>query len=120
MFCKYFLTVRVLHFHFLNSDSLRAENSLSFHFNEYNLSIFFFHGLSFLSMKFLPNSKSQMGFPGSSAIKNLCANAGDKGCIPGLRRTSGEVNGNLLQDPCLGNPWTVAQRSLVGYSPWGH
>ena len=34
------------------------------------------------------------GFPGDSVVKNLPANAGDSGSIPGLRRTPGEENGN--------------------------
>ena len=55
-------------------------------------------------MKFLPNFKSQMGFPGSSAIKNLHANAGDKGSIPDPSRSRGDGNGNPLQYLCLGNP----------------
>ena len=29
---------------------------------------------------------------------------GDTGVIPGLGRSSGEGNGNALQDSCLGNP----------------
>ena len=45
-----------------------------------------------------------MGFPGGSAVKNLPANAGDTGSIPGLGRSSGEQNGNPLQYFCLGNP----------------
>ena len=45
-----------------------------------------------------------MGFPGGSAVKNLPANAGDTGSIPGLGRSSGEQNGNPLQYSCLGNP----------------
>jgi len=43
-------------------------------------------------------------FPGGSVIKNLPANAGDTGSIPGLGRSPGEGNGNPLQDSCLGNP----------------
>ena len=31
-----------------------------------------------------------MGFPGGSVVKNLPANAGDVGLIPGLGRTPGE------------------------------
>jgi len=45
-----------------------------------------------------------LGFPGGSAIKNLPANAGDLGLIPGLGRSPGEGNGNLLQYSCLVNP----------------
>ena len=43
------------------------------------------------------------GFPGGSAIKNLPANAGDMGSIPGWERSPGEGNGNLLQYSCLKN-----------------
>ena len=37
-------------------------------------------------------------------IKNPLANAGDTGLIPGLERSLGEGNGNLLQYSCLENP----------------
>ena len=37
-------------------------------------------------------------------VKNLSANAGDMGSIPGLERYPGEGNGNALQYSCLGNP----------------
>ena len=37
-------------------------------------------------------------------IKNLPANAGDKGSIPGLGRSPGEGNGNPPQYFSLGNP----------------
>ena len=37
-------------------------------------------------------------------VKNLTANAENKGSIPGLIRFSGEGNGNPLQYACLGNP----------------
>jgi len=40
--------------------------------------------------------KDWMGFPGGSAVKNLPANAGDAGSVPGLGRFPGEGNGNLL------------------------
>ena len=43
-------------------------------------------------------------FTGVSVVKNLPANAGDMGSIPGLGRSPGEGNGNLLQYSCLGNP----------------
>ena len=36
--------------------------------------------------------------------KNLPANAGDMGSIPGSRRFLDEGNGNPLQYSCLGNP----------------
>ena len=37
-------------------------------------------------------------------VKNLPANAGDLGSIPGLGRAPGEGNGNPLQYSCLENP----------------
>ena len=37
-------------------------------------------------------------------VKNMLANAGDMGLIPGLGRFSGERNGNPIQYSCLGNP----------------
>ena len=48
-----------------------------------------------------------MGLPGGAVIKNLSASAGDARdsvLIPGLGRSLGEGNGNLLQDSCLENP----------------
>ena len=43
-------------------------------------------------------------FPGGSVVKNLPANAGNEGSIPGSGRYSGEGNGHPLQYSCLGNP----------------
>ena len=43
-------------------------------------------------------------FPDGSTIKNLPANAGDTGLIPGMGRLPGKGNGNPLQYSCLGNP----------------
>ena len=37
-------------------------------------------------------------------VKNLPANVGDSGSIPGKGRFPGEGNGNPLQYPCLENP----------------
>ena len=44
-----------------------------------------------------------MGFPGSSVVKNLLANAGDVGLIPGLVRSPGEGKGYPLQYSGLEN-----------------
>ena len=44
------------------------------------------------------------GFPGGSVVKNLPANAGYTGSIPGSGRSAGERNGKALQYSCLGNP----------------
>ena len=44
------------------------------------------------------------GILGGSVIKNLPANVGVAGSIPGLGRSPGEGNGNPLQYSYLGNP----------------
>ena len=43
-----------------------------------------------------------LGFLGDSVVKNLPANAGDTGSIPGSVRSPGEGNGNPLQYSSLG------------------
>ena len=45
-----------------------------------------------------------LGFPAGTVVKNLPANAGDTGSIPGLGRTPGGGNGNPLQYSILENP----------------
>ena len=59
-----------------------------------------------------------MGFPCGSAGKESACNVGDVGLIPGWGRSPGEGNHHPLQYSCLENPY--GQRSLAGYSPWGH
>ena len=55
------------------------------------------------------------GFPDGSTVKNLQANAGDMGSIPGLGRSPGEGNANTLQYSYLKSPmdrgawWAAAQ-----------
>ena len=44
------------------------------------------------------------GFSGGSVVKNLPANAGHAGSIPGLGRSPGEGNDDLLHYSCLRNP----------------
>ena len=56
--------------------------------------------------------------PGGSDGKASAYNAGDPGSIPGSGKYPGEGNGTLLQYSCLEK--SHGQRSLVGYSPWGH
>ena len=51
-------------------------------------------------------------------VKNLPANAGDPGSVPGWRISPGEGNCNPLQYSCLEK--SHRQRSLAGYSPWDH
>ena len=60
-----------------------------------------------------------MGFSGGSDGKKKSSYlVGDLGLIPGLRRSPGGGHGNPLQYSCLENPH--GQRSLAGYSQWGH
>jgi len=47
---------------------------------------------------------AKKGFPNGSVVKNLPANAGDLGLIPGSGRSPGEENGNPLQYSGLENP----------------
>ena len=42
----------------------------------------------------------------AQGVKNLSANAGDPGSIPGSGRSPGERNGNPLQYSCLRNAMT--------------
>ena len=58
------------------------------------------------------------GFPGGSVVKNLPANAGDTGSVPGLGRSPGEGNGNPLQYSCLknlmnGGAWEAIVRGVT-------
>ena len=58
-----------------------------------------------------------LGFPGGSDGRESTCNVGDLGLIPGLGRSPGGGQGNLLQYSCLENPHR--QRSLVGYQSVG-
>ena len=72
------------------------------------------------------------GFPDRRLVKNLPANAedaGDAGSIPGMRRTPGVEDGNLLQYSCLQNSneqrprWGIVHRvekSWKQLSDWEH
>ena len=66
------------------------------------------------------------GFPRGSAVKNLPANAGDTGPIPGSGRPSGGGHGNPLQYSYLGNPmdrgaWRATLcNPMAILHPWGH
>ena len=42
----------------------------------------------------------------------------DMSLVPRLGRSLGGGHGNPLQHSCMENPH--GQRSLMGYSPWGH
>ena len=47
---------------------------------------------------------AKQGVRGGSVVKNLPANAGDMGSVPGSGRSPGEGNGNPLQYSRLENP----------------
>ena len=58
-----------------------------------------------------PSGPLAKGFPGGAVVKNPPAKAGDAkglGSIPGLGRSPGGRNGNLLQYSCLENPMNRA------------
>ena len=55
---------------------------------------------------------------GAQWLRTLPANVGDAGSIPGSGRPSGEGNGSLLQNSCLGDPmgrgaWRAAVRGVA-------
>ena len=51
-------------------------------------------------------------FPSGSVVKNLPANVGDTGSIPGLGRCPGEGNGKPFQYSCLENSMDRGSRQL--------
>ena len=57
------------------------------------------------------------GFPGGLNGKKSDSNAGDLSLIPGLGRSPGEGNGNLLQYSCLED--SMDKGAWQGYSPQG-
>ena len=52
-------------------------------------------------------------------VKNLSANAGDVGSIPGLGRSPGEGNGNPLSILSWKIPWTVEPGGLQSVGQQG-
>ena len=60
---------------------------------------------------------SNIAHYGSDSKESICS-VGDLGSVPGLGRFPGAGHGNPLQYSFLENPY--GQRSLEGYSPWGH
>ena len=84
-------------------------------------SLFYTCSPEFIDCRFFDDGHSDfspLGFPQRSVGKESACNAGDPGSIPGLGRSSGEGNGNPLQYFLPGK--SHGQRSLVGYSSWGH
>ena len=59
-----------------------------------------------------------LGFPGGSVLKNPPTNAGEAVSIPGSERSPGE--GKWQPTPVFMPGKSHGQRSLVGYSLWGH
>ena len=63
------------------------------------------------------------GFPDGSAVKNLPANAGDTGSIPGEGRSPGEGNVNpchRVGKSCLEKIFSCLENLMDrGYGPWG-
>ena len=58
-----------------------------------------------------------LGFPGGSVGRESTCNVGDLGSIPGVGRSPGKGHSN----PPSILAWNPhGQRSLAGYSPWGH
>ena len=65
--------------------------------------------------------KKKWGFPSGAVVKSPPANTGDArdmGSISGLGRSPGVKNGQPT--PVFLPGKSHGQRSLVGYSPWGH
>ena len=65
-----------------------------------------FTKLKFVADFFKQVSSYYWGFPGGTVVKNLPANAGDLGSIPGSGRSPGGRNSNPLQYSCLKDSWT--------------
>ena len=67
-------------------------------------------------------SKVHIGFTSGSVVKNLPANAGDVGLIPGLGRTPGDGNGKPPCYSCLENPMDRGawQATVHGVAKIGH
>ena len=62
--------------------------------------VFIWHSFTRMRFKLLRT----LGFSGGSAVKNLIANVGDAGWIPGSGRSPGGKHGNPLQYSRLDNP----------------
>ena len=64
-----------------------------------------------------PQKIQLRGFPGGSVVKNLPANAGEVGSIPGSGRHRGE---EMATHSVFLPGKSHRQRNLTGYSPRGH
>ena len=114
MTCNCFLPFHRLPFHFVNCYLCCAEL-----FNWVCSHLFIFAFVAFTLMSNLSlfdilrvRTRIEGLFPfflhpkniDNAVLENLPANAGDKGSIPGSRRSPGRGNGNPLQYSCLGIP----------------
>ena len=61
---------------------------------------------------------NELGFPGGSESKESACNAGDPGLIPGLGRSPGEGNDNLLQYSWASLVAQMVKKSLVMQETW--
>ena len=69
----------------------------------YSLIQFSLDGWSCVPALLFTWGQTMVGFPGGSDGKAYACNVGDLGLIPGLGKSPGEGNGNLLQYSCLEN-----------------
>ena len=99
-------------FDFQNLFSNLLECILSLHFSGTHLTEFSCTNINLLVLSLLQD------VPGGLDSKESACRAGDPGSIPGSGRSPGEGHGYPLQYSCLENP--NGQRSLTGYSLWGH
>ena len=67
---------------------------------------------------FLNHTNWTVDIPGGTVVKNLPANAGGTGLIPGSGRSPGEGNGKPRQGSCLEN--SMDRGAWRAYSPGGH
>ena len=71
-------------------------------------------------MVLIPGLGRSLGFPGGLDSKESACSAGDLGSIPGSGRSLSLGKGNGYPFQCFLHGESHEQKSLVGYSPWGH
>ena len=76
------------------------------------------HQVDWISTKNSQMEPTNSPFPWWLSGEEPASNMRDLGLIPRSGRSPGGGHGNPLQYSCLENPH--GQRSLAGYSPWGH
>ena len=74
-------------------------------------------------LRTLRTCEPKKGFLGESVVKNLLANSGDTGLIPGLGRSTGGGKGNPLQDSCWDylmdrRAWQAAVLGVIMSQTW--